>query len=305
MKILFSGLLLAVYFQTSTFGINNHTKEIKSYLPSSNEISGWKIIDSPQRYKGDELFLLMDGGADIYLEYGFKQAVNCMYINDANASVKVEIYQMKSPEGAYGIFTNNSGEDGEKIMVGNGGLLTNYGLIFWKNNFMVSITGSNNEINTKTELVNFAKSIDTKIEAGGKRPGIVNILFSAKESPASVKYLRGNLALMNNYQFMADDIFCMKEGVIGNYSDYNLYAFRYDSSEDAKKWFKNAADKIKTNLKFSSFKQMTSSFSFIDKNKKVLTCYAYKNYLLLIFEKSVVDSDQVYNTLKERINSGI
>jgi hypothetical protein len=305
MKVIFSCVFCFFVFQNPSYGFHNVTKELKSYLPVSNEISGWKIIDSPQKYKGDNLFLFIDGGADIYLEYGFKQVINCMYICDANASIKIEIYEMKSPEAAYGIFSYNEEEEDEKFSVGNGGTITSYSVSFWKNNYLVSITGSNNDGSTKAGLVNFAKFIDSKIEPGGKKPAIVDLLYSTKENPVSVKYLKGNLALMNIYQFMAEDIFGVKEGAIGSYSDYTLFTFRYQTYEEANKWFKNASDKIKTNHKYSSFKPSVSSFSFIDKNKKLLTCYAYKNFLFVVLEKSDVDPAQVINRFKEKINNGI
>ena len=36
-----------------------------------DELPGWKYPARPQVYAGDQLYDLIDGGADIYFEYGF------------------------------------------------------------------------------------------------------------------------------------------------------------------------------------------------------------------------------------------
>lgn len=55
-------------------------------------------------YTGASLFGYMDGGAELYLEYGFSGA----WVNEMQwkgNQYNIEIYRMKSPEAAFGIFS--------------------------------------------------------------------------------------------------------------------------------------------------------------------------------------------------------
>ena len=55
--------------------------DLSGYLPASGEVAGWTLSDAPKNYRGDELFVMIDGGADIYHEYGFTQVLRAEYVN--------------------------------------------------------------------------------------------------------------------------------------------------------------------------------------------------------------------------------
>jgi hypothetical protein len=67
------------------------------------DIAGVQITRS-ETYNGEGLWGYIDGGADIYLEYGFdKVLVQEIIVNGIKA--KADIYMMKSAEAAFGIFS--------------------------------------------------------------------------------------------------------------------------------------------------------------------------------------------------------
>ena len=54
------------------------------YLPADNEISGW-TRDTTDKYKiwsDDSLYGFIDGGADVYLDKGFREGTIMSYIKD-------------------------------------------------------------------------------------------------------------------------------------------------------------------------------------------------------------------------------
>ncbi|MCJ7447304.1 MAG: hypothetical protein MUO72_06420 [Bacteroidales bacterium] len=57
-----------------------------------------------RRFNGESLYGYIDGGADLYLEYGFT-GVNVTEFTYLKGKYKVEIYKMNNPESAYGIFS--------------------------------------------------------------------------------------------------------------------------------------------------------------------------------------------------------
>ena len=57
-------------------GLKLTGQDIKLLLPALQELPGWQLSAEPQVYDGDKLFELINGGADIYLEYGFSRVVS-------------------------------------------------------------------------------------------------------------------------------------------------------------------------------------------------------------------------------------
>jgi hypothetical protein len=62
------------------------------------------IISATRSFKGPALFGYMDGGAELYLEYGFEEA-SITELTLTGEKYKVEIFKMNGQEEAFGIFS--------------------------------------------------------------------------------------------------------------------------------------------------------------------------------------------------------
>lgn len=67
-------------------------------------VGPWERITEAEYYSGDDLFFLIDGGADLFLEYGF-QHVGVASYSKTNNMVRVEVYQMNNAESSWGVFS--------------------------------------------------------------------------------------------------------------------------------------------------------------------------------------------------------
>lgn len=72
-------------------------------LIESMDITSGRVIRT-RTYEGKGLYGYIDGGAELYLEYGFRKLV-VQEIVLTNHRMTVEIYQMESPLSAFGIFS--------------------------------------------------------------------------------------------------------------------------------------------------------------------------------------------------------
>ena len=70
---------------------------------NAKNLSGAKILKSDS-YAGKALFGYIDGGAELYLEYGFKK-LGRQEVLYSNEKFIVEVYQMAGPNEAYGVFS--------------------------------------------------------------------------------------------------------------------------------------------------------------------------------------------------------
>ena len=61
-------------------------------------------ITRTEYYDGSSLWGYINGGADVYLEYGFEKVL-VQEFNFAGNTIKMDVYRMDSPEAAFGIFS--------------------------------------------------------------------------------------------------------------------------------------------------------------------------------------------------------
>ncbi len=213
-------------------------KSLADALPESGEVAGWNKHRVLLHYEGEDLYEYIDGGAEIYHEYGFVQVVVQDYVSDADKSVSVEIFEMASPASAYGIYTFKTHSKGQRICVGADAQLADYYLNFWKGPILVTITGFDETEETRAGLLNIAKSVNSKMPVGGDRPHIVSFLPEGDLAAQGLKYFTGFLGLRNSYPFFELNIVGYEEGIKGDYiGEYSLFLFRFRDETECQKGF--------------------------------------------------------------------
>ena len=86
-----------------TLGAIQAQDSIFMLLPDG-KCPGIKLIGDTELYVGDDLFNLINGGAELYHEYGFVEVL-AAEATSGKIPIRFEIYDMGSPESAWGIFS--------------------------------------------------------------------------------------------------------------------------------------------------------------------------------------------------------
>jgi hypothetical protein len=264
--------------------------KMPDYLPRTAELREWEPAGTAQHVIGDDLFLLINGAAEIYHEYGFKQAITQGYKhkNQPSLGFNLEIYEMQNSEAAYGVYTFKTGDSGKPIHVGSEGLLEDYYINFWKGNFLVTVIGFDSKKETLEGIIQAAKIVNAKIKETGQKPKLLQLLPKGDKfhlKPNGITYLKGNLALFNQYEFDSKDIFGLKEGVVANYKDFRFFIFQYKDAIECRKWFDFAKKYLENNPSYKDFSIKESSFSFKDNKNNPFYIQLHKNYILIIHGK--------------------
>ncbi len=296
-------ITITIFLLSCTQGSDN-LENLSSLLPQKGEIKNWSPSDTAQIYVGDDLFTFINGGADIYHEYGFNRVITQEFgSSDNNHSINVEIYEMNNPASAFGIYTFKIGNKGKKLSIGQETLLQNYYLNSWKGKYLITLTGFDSEKETTDGLVTLAGLINTKIKKNGSKPELIQLLPKENLPDLQVKYLKGNLALFNNYQFDTENIFGLREGVIGNYNDFQLLIFKYEDAQESINWYNNALNKIKENKYFEDLLSSEVSFSVLDRNEKFLTVQPFQNYILITLGLNNSRAEYFVENIRQKITS--
>jgi hypothetical protein len=213
-KKIYAGIVLLAMLLAGCGG----SGDVKGFLPSSVKAQGAKIAKDGQvrLYDGQRLFDYMDGGAELYYEYGFERACVQRYAAP-QGGITAEIYQMDTSGHAYGIYTFDS--QGEHPAIGQDTTYAQGQLVFWKGRFFVRAFSDKEGL--KEPLLALGRTIAEKIPREGERPDILGLLPPQWVAKDSLIYFRGQLALNNSYFLSNENVLSLGkdiEGVIFHYT---------------------------------------------------------------------------------------
>ena len=84
------------------------------------EFDGWKLKEDQRIYTGKDLWELINGAADIFLSYDFKDLRIAEYTHK-DQIIRVELYRQSGQENAFGIYTAERMPDYPQVPVGSQG----------------------------------------------------------------------------------------------------------------------------------------------------------------------------------------
>lgn len=276
--------------------------DLSGYLPAGGEVAGWTLSDTPKNYRGDELYEMIDGGAEIYYEYGFKQVLRAEYADVRGKSIDVEIYEMESPAAAYGIYTFKIGDGGKALAIGQEALIEDYYLNFWKNSLLVTVIGLDSEEATVQSVVALAKAVDARIAKTGERPKLAGLLLREPLAFSHPKYVRGSLGVMNSYIFDTEKSFRVREGMIGAVGDCKAFVFRYADDKESAGVYEHVITSLSVSPKFMSRARQGNQYSMVGREKELVVIHQTGRYIAIVIgqdqDKVKSTSDQLVQKLK-------
>lgn len=257
----------------------DRSASLLSLVPGDGNLPEWSQTDSSRMYKGEDLFSYIDGGAVLFFEYGFKQALAAEFQNKAGASIDLAIYEMKDPSGAYGIYSVRSSESARAVNFGQEGSRQTHYIMFWKGSYYVSVAGSDSTKDCQDGVDSVARLVDRAIVRQSNRPRVVELL--PKEKLVKVKYFRGNLALSTVFPFDDKDVFSMIDGAAGIYEDLTLFLLRYARELDAQQRFANIESELESSGRFENYRLQGETATANSTNGRAL-CFGQSGSFVVI-----------------------
>lgn len=191
-------LVLLFCFQSG----NSQISEEDYPIITDADIPGAKF-SGKRKFIGTSLFGYIDGGAELYLEYGFSGAVVCE-ISAGGSRFKTDIYKMTGPEEAFGIFSVSKYRCLNMPDIGAYSCLTRYQLQFCKGPYYVSIINSTGTQNDSLTMLRIGRIISDKIT--GQATDITGYLPAGMpESVLNSGFLaKGRLGILNGSPDLED-----------------------------------------------------------------------------------------------------
>lgn len=218
--------------------------DLSFLVPAAGDLSDWAPVGKSEQFEGLDLYELINGGAEVYHEYGFRRVLAQEYGDEEQRFIALEIYEMDDPAAAFGIYSFRTGPKGEPVSIGTEALLAGHYLNIWKGRFLLTLSGVDPDEATREGLVGIGKAVADRITTSGARPALTRLLPVEPSPPDKVWYLAGDMALANLVSFSGLAPMRFTEGAAGDYGGYSLFLLALNNPDEAADRFASASDRI-------------------------------------------------------------
>jgi hypothetical protein len=203
------------------------------------KIVDWQATGKDMVYDRKTLFDYMDGGAEVYLAFDFRQVFVRKYQGPAKAEIALDIYDMGSPEEAFGIFSCDRQDPGVGI-----GQESEYGpglLRFHQGRYFVSITAAGDEKKAEKAILELGKAVAPLLGPPGARPALLGCLPETGLKKERTSYFHSAVNLNNRFYVAGENILNLDARTDGVFAEYeagaaeagNLLIIRYPDQNRA------------------------------------------------------------------------
>ncbi|MCX6169422.1 MAG: hypothetical protein NTX65_08780 [Ignavibacteriales bacterium] len=273
---LFQTVIILLIFSATVFA-----QDDKNFPAlSQDDIDGGNIRSS--YYDGNALWGLIDGGADIYLEYGFAKLL-FQEVEWKGIKFRVETYRMNNEEAAFGIFSVSRFKCALSDTLAKYICITPYQVQAAVGKFYISIANDKGNKEAQNLTISLFKNVLAKTkEAAFELPAIFH-KKSFDSYKNQMKFMKGKLGLQNGFPNWLD--------LFEDYSNYEIYLLPIENKKDYA---------YISQIKFESAKEMQR---FVSKNQPerkddVARVFNIISSLELIFIESTFDTNKVNELIK-------
>jgi Family of unknown function (DUF6599) len=168
-------------------------------------IDGWNLTEQLPIATREALYDYIDGGAELYISYGFKNAVSCRYTKAGQPDVTAEIFDLGSSADAFGIYSQT--RDKEEKEYGQGSYYVSGAQFFWKGKYWVSLMTNETTDESVALLHSLAAYLDEKLTETGEIPAILSFLPAQERVPGGTLYFHHYIWLNSYYFIVSENIF--------------------------------------------------------------------------------------------------
>jgi hypothetical protein len=139
-------------------------KKIVDPFPASGAVAGWEKSGKTQSYDAANLYEYIDGGAEQYISAGVVGVATSDYKFQGSLEATVDVYTMKSADGAKTIFEADPPTADSKIVpLGDAARLYGQSVVFRKGPTLVRITAFEAAPGESDALMALAHGIEGKL----------------------------------------------------------------------------------------------------------------------------------------------
>jgi hypothetical protein len=238
-------------------------------LPGNGFFPGWKTNGAPRTFIKADLFNYIDGGAELFLEFGFERVTVQRYSKD-KAEIVLEAYEMAGPDAALGIYLMKCGSETPLpgVPARNSSEAAQFTIL--KGKYFVLIDNPDGDKGLAPAMTALATEFLAQVPSPAPDPRLWEPLPKEKRIAGSERLIRGPIGLQPYYTFGEGDILGMGGrlfGVLANYDEgggqaSTRLAVVYPAAAEARNVFLGLRANLDPYLKILDARE--TAFSFVD-----------------------------------------
>ncbi len=205
----------------------------------NGKVTAWNLALPVQTYDERSIFDYIDGAAELYFAYDFRAVAAAEYQN-GETSIIVDVYDMTTPEGAFGIYSLNRYSNANYVDIGNEGIMSGTNLDFWKGRYFCKVYSFDMAEKYQEIVLNFGDRLASEILEAGEEPAVLGLLPQNGLISKSAKFFSRKLGLDNIRYVSEENVLNLGEeakGVVAEYqlgdSEFETFAIIYPSLDEA------------------------------------------------------------------------
>jgi hypothetical protein len=172
---------------------------IAALLP---KLAGWSLAEAPRAFFPDDLFEYIDGAAESYLSYDFRELLVADLTKEGTeASLTLEIYDMGLPVNAFGIFAAERYPENKPVALGDLGYSEGEALNFLDGRYYVKMLAFGLGDGTDAALSAVGAKVAAAVKPEGRLPALAAAFPKDGLVARSEKYIKKNFM---GYEFLHD-----------------------------------------------------------------------------------------------------
>lgn len=187
-------------------------------LPGDDCYPGWKVRGSTDRYLQQDLYGHINGGAELFLEFGFDSLLVRGYHHDGQ-EITLQVYCLERPESALGIYLMKCGKETPlpEITARNTG--SRQQIMAVKNRYVIQCNQFKGDKESQAAMIALVNGLLKSIP-DVEDMDLWQILPREDIIPGSQRLIRGPYALQPIYTFGEDDILQLQGQTFAFCADY-------------------------------------------------------------------------------------
>jgi hypothetical protein len=232
------------------------------------EINGWTLEEDEHVYNSSDLWQLIDGAAEVFIDYNFLDLHLAEYTHDEQI-IRVEIYRHGTPADSYGMYSSERMPDYQLVNVGAQGYSSEGIVNFFTGSCYVKVMNAGLGQIPDDILLTVAGKVDDLLDQSHQMPETLSLLPNQGRVYLSDTYIASNFI---GYGFL-HSAFTAKYDVDGN--TFQLFVIKSTPEE-----VQNMINSYMALLKEDKFRQQGSLYIVDDMFNGRIFLSVQNNYLV-------------------------
>jgi hypothetical protein len=184
-----------------------------SLMPADAAVAGWKKSEAARVFGGADLYGYIDGGAELFLEFGFDRLTLQKFRSGQNELI-VEIYRMADPVAATGIYLMKCGKPTRDPSFAARHTINRHQLMFVRERYFVTVNNLSGGDAVGADLVKFGRTVTSALPPD-RLPAELSSLTAQGMVAGSERLVRGPFGLQSIFTLGEGDVLQLGGRIVG------------------------------------------------------------------------------------------